>query len=366
MKFWRYFQLDRMESPAGVGASTGFERQVVPVKGQPFAQVPVTMGTPIANLAVSQVEGTDFPFYTRGTEAKGPWPEVAFQKRRKAFQAGLMGTYNLGMPVPMVAAPPETTPILPIGKYIEDAVRAGKRRQRENSWATYAANQGALPVFPAIIPATTYSTTVCRILEEIQYHLLETPNEGASWGSGLWTVTEVVSYLNQRLARFYMETGVMQVHTTISGTAGQEKYDLPENWIDTRRVAWSQGGVVQELPRADAFTVDNWIPTWETVSSGRPSCYVEDPNASLQLRVARVPDTNGTIDLIGVQQHPTMTNDCSLLYLPDEWCSYVKWGVMADMLSKEGEANDPERATLCEARYGEGVKLARLLLGGPE
>jgi hypothetical protein len=37
---------------------------------------------------------------------------------------------------------------------------------------------------------------------------------------------------------------------------------------------------------------------------------------------------------------------------------------MADMLSKEGEAQDPQRAEYCESRFSEGVELAKLFFAG--
>ena len=47
------------------------------------------------------------------------------------------------------------------------------------------------------------------ILEEIQYHLLEPPNLGAEWTTGLWTVAEVVGYANQRQQQFLKEAPVL-------------------------------------------------------------------------------------------------------------------------------------------------------------
>lgn len=363
-RFWRYLQFDRMENKAGGGATTALEAEIIPAaRSHPAAQLPTNMGVPIEALG-GQIEGVDFPFFSRFSDANTPRPEIQALGRQRRYTAGLLSTYNLGMSTAIMAEPPDTTPIF-IAETIFDPSEYAARKRRSSAAATYMANQGALPYPPAFIPASTYSTAVCRLLDEIQHHLLETPDGGATWGSGLWTASEVVAYLNQRLARFLVETGVIQSRTTVVGVANQEIYDLPTDWIETRRVAWAAGATTSELPRQDAFVADSWIPTWESITATRPSVYVEDPNISLQIRVARKPSQAGTLDLIGIRQHPTMTNDCSILSLPDEWCVYVKWGVMADMLSKEGEANDPERAALCEARFDEGVNLARLLMGGP-
>jgi len=46
--------------------------------------------------------------------------------------------------------------------------------------------------------------------------------------------------------------------------------------------------------------------------------------------------------------------------IPDDFCWVVKWGAMADLLSKDGPARDPARASYCEQRYQQGVELCRL------
>jgi hypothetical protein len=54
---------------------------------------------------------------------------------------------------------------------------------------------------------------------------------------------------------------------------------------------------------------------------------------------------------------------CETLPIPRMLAWALKWGLIADLLKKEGEANDPQRAAAAEQQYRLGVQLTRLLLG---
>ncbi len=56
-------------------------------------------------------------------------------------------------------------------------------------------------------------------------------------------------------------------------------------------------------------------------------------------------------------------DDCGKLPIPRMLTWVVKWGLIADLLKKEGEANDPVRAQAAEAIYKRGVELTKVLLG---
>ena len=43
--------------------------------------------------------------------------------------------------------------------------------------------------------------------------------------------------------------------------------------------------------------------------------------------------------------------------IPDDWTYLLKWGALADLLSRDSNARDPVRAQYCEQRYRMGLKL---------
>ena len=50
------------------------------------------------------------------------------------------------------------------------------------------------------------TVTEQNVMNEMQYHTLETANDGASLVSDMWTVGEWVDYINARMAHFTAET----------------------------------------------------------------------------------------------------------------------------------------------------------------
>ena len=246
----------------------------------------------------------------------------------------------------------------------------GERRLLEIPFANfYKARKAAFDVakIPQNVwhygtPAGSYTIPVCEVLEEIQAHLLETLNEGQSFGSNLWTVAEVLAYLNNRMSRFLMETGILQIRSTEGVLADENPIDLPSDLIDLRRVAWTAGSSTVVLPRMDSLEADMLASSWDSVS-GVPFGHVMLPEQSLEIRLVPVPSSAGTLDFIYVQNLAAVTNNCAILPFPDEWVMFIKYGVLSDMLAKEGEANDPVRSKYCEQRYMEGVQLARLYMG---
>lgn len=319
-----------------------------------------SLATP--RIAFTAVEGVDSPFFTRfATAVEYPKTQYAGLERAKR-NAAQESTKWLIFPFPIFTADPETTPVFVGKQYF--VPQNNYIAQTKAAWTTAAAtNRGdGLGAWIFAINATEYTIPVCELLSEIQAHLLEDINGGVSFSSGLWTVTEVLNYLNHRIARFLMETGCLQVHTTQAAAAAADFYDLPTDLIDLRHVSWIRGSMTTVLPRADSLQVDLAFDNWDSVN-GTPSVHLQVPEQSLEVRVAPRASADGTLDLIYVRNVPAVTNDCSIMPLPDEWVPFVKWGVISDMLAKEGEANDPQRSQWAEQRYVEGVALARLYMG---
>lgn len=315
----------------------------------------------LETAVVPPVEGADAPFRLRFDTAKEPL-YAAWRKRQQLIAQALReSTWGLGTPTPILDAPPDETPIT-VGKMLHYPAEAILARRKAALSVAANARQDAPGAWIEIIPASEYTFPVCQLLSEIQEHLLEDVNGGASFSSGIWTVAEVLAYLNHRISRFLLETGIMQVRTTQAAAAATEFYDLPTDLIDLRRVAWTVGSNTTVLPRADAFTADMNDQTWET-STSTPQMHMLVPEKSLELRTVPRASADGTLDLIYVRNFPPVTNDCTPLPIPDEWVPFVKWGVISDMLSKEGEGNDPQRARYAEQRWEEGIQLARLYLG---
>ena len=203
-----------------------------------------------------------------------------------------------------------------------------------------------------------------QLLESIQYTVIEPADLGATWPSGLWTLAEILAYANQRQYRFMKDTGLIVTSASITANTGAGNlFDLPTTWISTYRAAWKQSGAYRTLHRSDTWEADNGIPTWE-VTTGTPKLYLDSDTPTLKIQVAPAPDTNGTIEILYVALTTALTQTPAVnLTIPDEFAPYMKYGILADMLSKIGRGQDLERAAYCEERWAEGIALAQLLVG---
>lgn len=213
------------------------------------------------------------------------------------------------------------------------------------------------------IPKVTYHRLVREVLTEIQYHMLEpTIDGGQTWQ--LWTSNEVLNYMRERISKFLVETGLMIDRASMPMIAGTSSYNLASTLAELRRVGVDNRG----LTTCDYWEQDHGTPGWQFLS-GVPTGYLVSPLDQLTIQLDPIPIANGTINYHYIRSTPfedPATSEQSIydfvLRLPANFAWAIKYGVMADMFSKEGEANDPQRAEYCEQRWQEGIELAKLLI----
>ena len=202
------------------------------------------------------------------------------------------------------------------------------------------------------------------ILSEIQRVTLENDGDaGVTWPSGMWTLAEVLGYLNQRQARFLAAAGLTWTVASVAVTTGQADQAAPADWIATIFLAHkTAAGQYRELPRMDALELDLVVPTWPGLSSATPRGYYEVDGATLTTYVVPIPTEAGSaLERYYVALGATLTGLGVNFSVPDECVPTLKYGVLADMFSKVGPVANPPLAAACEARWAEGVALAELM-----
>jgi hypothetical protein len=212
-----------------------------------------------------------------------------------------------------------------------------------------------------------FNVTDQEILSLVQLMLLEADTQGQTWQSNLWSLSEVVNYINDRTRRFLKETGLTQEIQFIDTLALQNTYDIPPDTIDIRRLAWRsgpQGFEYTELARVDSWELDNMVDSWTIGEDDAPSVYTDSFLPTLQVLVAPIPTDVGSGEITTVALGPEVDGSGLKVGVPDEYVPAIVWGVLSDCLQKQGEGNDPERAAYCESRYQEGIVLGNILLNG--
>lgn len=202
------------------------------------------------------------------------------------------------------------------------------------------------------------------ILSQLQRVTLEGVGDGgATWPSGMWTQAEVLGYLNQRQDRFLAATGLLWTVLESAITLNQAAQANPADWIATVFMAYKSGaGLYRELPRLDALELDYALPTWPGASSAAPRGYYEVDGSTLTTYVVPIPtDAGSALERYYVAMGTALTAGGVNFSVPDEFVPTLKYGALADLFSKVGQAANPVLAQASEARWQEGVELGALM-----
>lgn len=209
------------------------------------------------------------------------------------------------------------------------------------------------------------STTDQSLMNAVQYVLLEPPDLGATFPSGLWTQAEVLSALSERQNRFLKSTLLLVGIASLPVLAAEYRLPLPQDWLTTVGLTWfGNDGRVVSLTRADAFEMDHGLPTWVN-QRDTPSFYMDEDTPTLILQIAPAPLVDGTLELVYIPESPDVDGTGIPLTVPDIYALPVlKYGVLAELFGKDGRGKNPEKAVYCEMRYALGQQLAEILLAG--
>lgn len=200
-----------------------------------------------------------------------------------------------------------------------------------------------------------------EFMEQLQRMLIEAPDAGATWPSGLWTRAEVLGYINNRQDRFLKETLLISSWLSTPVSPGQSQQDLPESWLATRNAFIVQDGHTLPLRPVSRREADCMLPEWET-DLGTPLGYISEEWATRQMALVPAPLVDGVLHLFAALVGAVVDGSGIQLTIPDDCEPYLMYGVLADMFGKQGRAYDAPRATYCESRFDEGVQLAQALL----
>jgi hypothetical protein len=203
-----------------------------------------------------------------------------------------------------------------------------------------------------------YTVTDRDLVSLIQYHFLEPATPTAWSGTEMFTLTEIAEALERRRDQFLLETFCRVTRTATYPTApdvvppGTLSYDLPENVVALRRLAWRElSGKVTPLQQSSSVALRGANPLW-TLNADVPKTYMYDTRSPHTIALSPVPANAGSLDIIAVATGADLDPSSNVaIGIPDDLCWGVKWGAMATLLSKDGPARDYARALYCERRY---------------
>ncbi len=199
------------------------------------------------------------------------------------------------------------------------------------------------------------------LLTEIEFALIEDP----TFTSGLWTIPEILTYANQRQQRFQKGTRVVASWAIVPWTPGQPEHDLPTDWIDTLCARWHAfvDNTWVPIPQSDSFELDHLTPD-TALTVNPPQGFRYSDLETLRIVLGPAPTAPGELEIVYIALAVVLDGTGIPLTIPDVLGPYLKYGILADMLSKEGRGQDLLRARYCEQRWEEGIALASALLDG--
>jgi hypothetical protein len=201
---------------------------------------------------------------------------------------------------------------------------------------------------------------------ELQWRLLDTGGTSFQFPSGLWSTDEVIEYFTERQNRFNRDTKLLLAHLPLAFSAAQASAAAPVDWIATQNGTWidTPTRTASTVTTGDRYAAEHGIS--QTNNPPLRPVILDDQSAGpLTIELYPPPVTEGVLDLLYATVLTAIAADSDATFdLPDDFVPFVTYGVLADMLSKDGRGQDLARAAYCEERYSSGVKIAAIMLEG--
>lgn len=208
-----------------------------------------------------------------------------------------------------------------------------------------------------------YSITNTSLLTSILNHLLEFPVFTTQFSSD-----QISTALQNRINQFLLDTGMVITRLTpfppVTSLIG--RVSLPSSTLAVRRAAFvdstrtdaddNLSPLTTPLWRQDEFAGNSFNVGWQQAPITPPTTFSTSAAPPDTLQLIPPPSNDGELDLLTVQSF--QVEDGVAVGVPDDFTQYVMWGALADLLSADGQARDPNRAHYCRERYEEGVAVA--------
>lgn len=211
-----------------------------------------------------------------------------------------------------------------------------------------------------LLPFTVKDTDLASVM---LYHLLEPQlgGGGAYNGTDMFTIADFTKAIERRRNQFLLEAGMVLTRSVLNWPPPPiSRAALDDRTTAVRRVAWiDANGAVTVLFRSNEFGASAFKQGWELAPDVAPSVYSTAAEPPVTLQMIPPPANNGQAEILAILTGlPSNLAAGVLLGIPDDFSWAIKWGALADLLAKSGQAHDMLRANYCEQRFKEGIALA--------
>jgi len=214
-------------------------------------------------------------------------------------------------------------------------------------------NLGTMP--NSLVPFTVHDTDIYTLL---QLHLLE-PVAWSPWTgvSAQFTDDDLLNAVARRRDEILSITGCTITRSLVPAVNG--RIVLADSIIDVRRMAYLPAiGSPSVMWPEDTWAEQAFNRNYLQNPPGTPFTYMLSTEPPLSFDTDAPPGAAGSYEVLSVNAGGTLTIPTpSLIPIPDDWTPILKWGALADLLSRESNSKDPLRAQYAEQRYRMGLSL---------
>lgn len=226
---------------------------------------------------------------------------------------------------------------------------------------TYNSNDlwNSLALLPGSPRTRTLTDVYCYRL--MQYFLLE-PATGGTWtGTNQFSISDFSQALQRRRDEILKISNCNQsLLTGIAVAPNARKTLLPDTVIDVARVRFlpTVTGSPVVLYRDDIVAMEFYEAPLYQIPPGTPNIFGLSSQPPLAWVVDIPPSQPGNYEAVVLESGTAFNPPTStLLGIPDDFVWVAIWGALADLLGRESEATDRQRAAWCAKRYLDGIKL---------
>jgi hypothetical protein len=213
------------------------------------------------------------------------------------------------------------------------------------------------------VPGTLipYAVTDSTLFNLIEYHLLEPPGNVYT-GSEMFTGADITNNMQKRRDQFLLETGTVITRSIQTGAQTVDgRVQLSNAIIDVRRAVYLDGAGLRILlwPGSESEANSYQFGWW--TAPGPPSVFTVVETPPIVIQIIPIPILAGVLEILSVNSGAALNPAVGVpLGIPNDFSWVVKWGTLADLLTRDGQASDPTRAKYCQQRWIEGIRLAKI------
>lgn len=207
------------------------------------------------------------------------------------------------------------------------------------------------------------TVTDTQIYTAMQYHLLEPPTGAGTWtGTNQFNLAGLQFALQKRRDEMIQATSCNLTNFSVASTPGSQRFLLPDTTLEPQRMRFipvPAFGPPITMTREDTQAFQ-WFDPEYLQSDELPQSWAVSAEPPLSFDVDHAPNLPGSFDVIALKSGPVFAPPAAtLLGVPDDWSWLAKWGALADLLGRESEATDVERAAYCLKRFTDGLQIMR-------